>query len=111
MIHSLPLGAASECKVNGEHKVGEGPAVRPLLTQAELRAALGGISERKFQAMQAEGLIPAPLELGPRCARWTSDDLAEIVRRLPRRERQAEPQTLARGRRARIDAMKSGAAA
>lgn len=97
--------------MNGEHKIGEGAAIRPLLTQAELRAALGGISERKFQELQAEGVIPAPLALGPRCPRWTAEDLALIVSRLPRRERQAEPATLSHGRRARIEAMKRGSAA
>ncbi|MBP6252451.1 MAG: hypothetical protein KA387_06825 [Rubrivivax sp.] len=81
----------------------------PLFTDVALRAALGGIGERKFAELRAAGIVPDPLLLGPRCARWTREDYLEILRRLPRRQRQAEPMTLAEGRRRRIEKSKAGA--
>lgn len=93
--------------VNGEHKIGGGAsAPRSLLTEADFRALLGGMSERKFKALRAEGVIPAPLELGPRVPRWTHDDFQSVVSSLPRREKAPEPQSLHDGRRARIERMK-----
>lgn len=83
------------------------PPVR-LLTTVDMRAALGGMGERRFHELRTEGIIPAPLELGPRAPRWTFDDLAATINRLPRRERSPEPETLAQGRRARIESMKAG---
>lgn len=100
--------------MNGEHKTGEGQrsgTLRPLLTEADFRAALGGMSERKFKELRAAGIVSEPLELGPRVPRWTHDDLAETISRLPRRQKAAEPSRLATARRARIDAMKSGSSA
>lgn len=94
--------------VNGEHKTGEAAAPRALLKESDFRALLGGMSERKFKALRAAGVIPAPLELSPRVARWTHDDFAAVVAALPRREPAPEPLTLAQGRRARIDAIKRG---
>lgn len=81
---------------------------QPLYSQSDLCRMLGNISQRKFKELQAKGVIPLALELGPRLPRWTHDDYLCIVATLPRRERAAEPQTLAQARRARIDAMKSG---
>ena len=81
---------------------------QPLLTEKALRAALGGISERKFKDLRAAGVIPDPLELGPRQPRWTPTDFLEILRRLPRRPIRQEPETLAEGRRARIERIKAG---
>ncbi len=78
----------------------------PLLAEADFRARLG-IAERTFKALRAAGIVSAPLELGPRCLRWTEDDYADTVSRLPRRERAAEPQTLAEGRRRRIQKLKT----
>ena len=80
-----------------------------LFTESKLRAALGGMSERKFKELRAAGVIVDPLELGPRTPRWTHDDYLEILRRLPRRPLKQEPTTLADGRRARIERMKAGA--
>jgi predicted DNA-binding transcriptional regulator AlpA len=77
-----------------------------LLTERTFRAALGGMSERKFRALLAAGTIPAPLMLGPRVSRWTAADFAATVARLPRREKAPEPQTLAEGRRAKIARLK-----
>ncbi|MBL8340040.1 MAG: hypothetical protein JNL30_01130 [Rubrivivax sp.] len=82
-----------------------------LLTEADFREALGGMSERKFKALRAKGVIGPPLELGPRTARWTQADVTATIGRLPRRAVAPEPQTLAQGRRARIDALKGVGAA
>lgn len=92
-------------------KVNDAQTSARLLTEADFRAKLGGMSERKFKELRAKGVIRPPLELGPRVARWTEQDFAETVAKLPRRERAPEPQTLAQGRRARIEHIKSGAAA
>ncbi|MCA0241116.1 MAG: hypothetical protein LCI02_09645 [Proteobacteria bacterium] len=64
------------------------------------------MSERKFKALRAAAVIPPPLELGPRVARWTHDDYLKVVEALPRREKAPEPQRLHDGRRARIERMK-----
>lgn len=77
-----------------------------LLTEAAFRSLLGGISERKFKQLRADGIVGAPLGLGPRVARWTLADYQETLARLPRRQVATEPQTLSDARRARIDAMK-----
>ena len=94
--------------MNGEHKVAEGAAPRALLKESDFRQLLGGMSVRKFKALRAAGVIPTPLELSPRVARWTHDDFALVVASLPRREQAHEPPTLAQARRARIEAMKAG---
>lgn len=94
--------------MNGEHKVGGGDATSALLTEKDFRALLGGMSDRKFAALRAAGVIGPPLELGPRISRWTIEDYHAVVAALPRREKVPEPQPLARGRRARIEAMKAG---
>lgn len=79
-----------------------------LLTEKDFRALLGGMSERKFHQLRAEGTVPLPLELGPRALRWTQADFEETVIKLPRKAPAQEPQHLANGRRERIDAMKRG---
>ena len=78
-----------------------------LLTESQFRERLGGMSERKFKQLRAAGIVGAPLELGPRVARWTEADFEATVARLPRREVKAEPTTLAKGRRARIERAKA----
>lgn len=83
-------------------------AADALLNKAEFRRRLGNISERKFDALRAAGIVPAPLELGPRVARWTHKDYLDTVAALPRREKAPEPATLAQGRRERIEALKAG---
>lgn len=97
--------------MNSEHKGGDGSALRPLLTEADFRALLGGMSERKFKELRSLGVVGAPLELGPRAPRWTHSDYLETVARLPRREPKPEPQRLCEGRRQRIEAMKAGGGA
>lgn len=90
--------------MNGEHKAGAGHS--RLLKKSDVCAALQ-ISERKLDALRAQGLVPEPLNLGPRCARWTPEDLAAMVAGLQRRALGPEPVTLAQGRRARIEASKT----
>lgn len=113
--------------MSGEHNTGEGPRaqplspetlfrtsqsapVRPLLTEAGFRQLLGGMSERKFKELRAEGIVGAPLELGPRVARWTYGDFEDTIQRLPRRTFKPEPESLASGRRKHVDLMKAGGA-
>ncbi|MCA9645910.1 MAG: hypothetical protein KC492_34705, partial [Myxococcales bacterium] len=50
-----------------------------LLTATEMRAALGGLGERRFHDLRAAGVVPEPLELGPRAPRWTPEDLATAI--------------------------------
>lgn len=95
--------------MNGEHKAGEGNRPAPLLKESDFRTLLGGMSERKFKQLRAGGIVGAPLELGPRVSRWTHEDYLATVARLPRRERASEPESLATGRRARIERVKRGA--
>ena len=90
------------------HMPNSTPEPAALFTQKALIAALGGMSERKFNSLRAEGIVPDPLELGPRAPRWTHEDYLEILRRLPRRPLRQEPTTLAEGRRERIEKLKSG---
>jgi hypothetical protein len=80
---------------------------RGLLKEIDFRQALGGISERKFKALRAAGLVGTPISLGPRTPRWVWSDVEATVARLPRREPQAEPESLATGRRKRIQAAKA----
>jgi hypothetical protein len=85
----------------------ENSGLLKLYKESEIRAALGGISERKFKEMRAAGIVPAPLELGPRVARWTSADFDLILQRLRRRQKSLEPAMLAEGRRARAERTKA----
>lgn len=86
------------------------PSTPPrLLTAAEVRAALGGMGERRFHELRAEGIVPPPLELGPRALRWTQDDVAQVISRLRRRDRQPEPASLAEARAARRATKTEGA--
>lgn len=79
-----------------------------LLTEKDFRALLGGMGERKFHQLRADGVVPLPLELGPRALRWTQADFEETLAKLPRKAPATEPEHLASTRRARIDAMKNG---
>lgn len=79
-----------------------------LLTEADFRAKLGGMSERKFKQLRADGIVGAPLELGPRVLRWTEDDYLATVARLPRRQAAPEPGQLAFGKlRSKIEKLKT----
>lgn len=91
------------CNVNRSNN---SDSSQPLLTEAAFRALLGGMSERKFKQLRADGIVGAPLLLGPRVSRWTHADYQDTLARLPRRQKAPEPDTLASARRARIEAMK-----
>lgn len=80
----------------------------PLLTKAAFRQLLGGMSERKFDELRAAGIVGAPLELGPRVARWTHADFEETLQRLPRRAKAPEPELLSKGRQKRAEAARAG---
>lgn len=88
---ALPSGGAAPSTV----------AHTALLTERDFRGLLGGMCERKFKALQAAGVVPLPLELGPRVARWTREDFEETIRRLPRRAKRGEPPTLSNARQRR----------
>lgn len=83
------------------------PVPRPLLTELDFRWLLGKVSERKFKELRADHVIPDPLELGPRMPRWTYDDYEAVVATLRRRNAIAEPESLAAGRRERIQRLKA----
>lgn len=81
---------------------------RALLTDKEA-AELYGISVRKFHELRAnEPWMPAPVTLGPRCLRWSRDELLGAISEM-RRQRlpAAEPAQLLKGRKER--AAKAGA--
>lgn len=80
-------------------------APRELLTKESFRRLLN-VSLRKFEELLAAGIVGPPLDLGPRAARWTYADYEATLVSLPRRERQPEPESLAAGRRRRIEALK-----
>ena len=104
-------GNQSPCSTTGSrpatHEYIDHPP--PLLSERAFRAALGGMSERKFQELRVTGVVDPPLMLGPRVSRWTPQDVAATVARLPRREKAPEPETLAQGRRARIERTRGAA--
>jgi hypothetical protein len=79
-----------------------------LIDKASFRARLGNLGERTFDSLLARGIVPPPLELCPRVPRWTEQDVELTVSRLPRREKRQEPETLATGRRKRIEQLKGG---
>jgi hypothetical protein len=82
-----------------------GAAAAPLLRDRDFRVLLG-VGARTFAAMRSAGIVPLPLDLGPRTPRWTYQDYLATVAKLPRRERAPEPATLAQGRRARIERLR-----
>lgn len=88
--------------MNGEHKAGGG--VSPAFVTARQAAALLGISERSLHALRAKGLVPLPLDLGPRSQRWITSELIEHVKANAPRGMQAEPAHLRRGK---IEALKA----
>ena len=73
----------------------------PLLLSVTQAAAAMGVSERQFHLMRAAGIVCAPIELGPRCLRWSRADLAESIATLPRTNPKPEPLQLAKRRAAK----------
>ncbi len=79
--------------MNGEHKTGGG--VAPAFLNGKQTAALLGVSERKLAEMRAQGLLPAPIILGPRSLRFDRDALLAHLRSTAPRGGLAEPAHLA----------------
>ena len=100
-VPAQPSSTASARKIPTGHR----PA---LLTAAQAACEVFGVSERTFHAMRAKGLVPHPIQLGPRLLRWARSDLEAAVAALPRQEPgPAEPAQLARGRIERLKAAAS----
>ena len=77
------------------------------LLNAGQAAQVLGVSERKFHALRAAGLVSEPLCLGPRSLRWArSEMLSHLLQSAPRGGGE-EPARLLR---ARIEKMKTGGA-
>lgn len=82
---SLPASGAATRQVLNVHGVAE----------------LLGKSERGVHELRAAGLLPEPIQLGPRSLRWFRDEvLAHLAEHAPRGGH-AEPAQLARGRAAK----------
>ncbi len=74
----------------------------PAFLNLKQSVALLGVSERTFHQLRKQGLIPPPLELGPRCLRWPRAELIDSAIKLaPRQTTKAEPPQLTRAREAR----------
>lgn len=87
--------------MNVEHKTGGGAA----LLKAADAAAIYNVSERTFHVMRAKGLVPAPVELGPRLLRWHRAELEAAIAAMPR---QQEPAPVPTQLRRKIEAIKTG---
>lgn len=82
-----------------------------LLTAAQAAKALG-VSERTFHKLRKQPWMPAEIVLTSKVVRWSREELVAAHRAMPRRSAaMPEPSTLAAGRRARIERLKSGASA
>lgn len=86
----------------GKPQIGE-----PLYDRAAMRRGLGGMSVRKFAQLIEAGVVPPPLEVGPRSRRWTQQDFEAVVSALPRSQKRPEPAELTAARRAKIEALKA----
>jgi len=79
-----------------------GRRVKILLDEEEAAAAYG-VSRRTFVSLRQQGLIPAPIILGPRLLRWSLTELLAAVETLPRQTTREQPESLLR---AKIDRLK-----
>lgn len=104
---------SQEIDSNPSCQVGQAPEVSPpiyrrLIDKRSLFELLG-IKERKFDEMDAAGLIPPAKFIGPRTRRWVyPDDFDTVLSTLATAKKLLEPPTLAAGRRRRIEAIKAG---
>lgn len=66
-----------------------------------------GVGERTAHKIINEPWMPPPIELRPRVRRWIEEEIdAAVLASAPRRsERKPEPEALARGRVARVEAL------
>lgn len=77
------------------------------MTAEQAAREVYGVSERTFHEMRAKGLVPAPVELGPRLLRWHRAELEAAIAAMPRRTEAAPvPSQLLRGK---IERLKAGA--
>lgn len=73
--------------------------IAPALLTDDQAAAFLGVGSRKFREMQDDGLLPAPIVLGPRHRRWSRVDLDAAIAAMPRQSaKAAEPAQLLRTR-------------
>ena len=101
---NAPLMSSADSGREGNARV-----LRRLMDQAEFERLLL-VSERTFHYMDANGLIPAAMVIGPRSKRWLyPDHFDAVVNALPTAGRGSEPETLAAGRRSRIEKLKAAA--
>jgi len=65
----------------------------PLLDRRRFRALLC-VGEKRFEQLLQEGIVPRPLDLGPRTARWHYADFEQALQRLKRRAAIDQPEHL-----------------
>lgn len=68
-----------------------------LLSEREVATAFG-VSQRKIAELRAAGLLPPPLELGPRLLKWPRFEIEAAIANWPRRTAAAEPAQLLKSR-------------
>lgn len=78
---------------------------RPLWTDKDYAGFLK-IGLRKFADMEAQGLLAAPVMLGPRLKRYVPAEAEAKLLEMPRSLQRDEPEHLATARRAKIERMK-----
>ncbi len=104
--HSASNGATNQAPAapsTTPSTIGVGPT---LLTIGQAARVLG-VSERRFHQLRDEAWMPRPVALSSKVIRWVRAELEAAVVAAPRQSKQAEPVTLAEGRRRRIEAMKA----
>ena len=67
-----------QSRTNSSAHIDERPTPERLLLTAREAAAMLGVSERHFRALDASGRVPTPVRLG-RSVRWSRAELAEWV--------------------------------
>lgn len=69
----------------------------PVFLNLGQASKLLGVSERTFHELRHRGLVPEPIQLGPRALRWLRDELIEHARQAAPRGGMPMPKHLARG--------------
>lgn len=71
----------------------------PLLLDKDALAKMLGVGKRKLHDVLAQEWMPRGIELGPRCIRWSRDEVARALsQRAPRRAAASEPEVLEQAR-------------
>ena len=68
-----------------------------LLNERQVAEAFG-VSCRKVAELRSAGMLPAPIELGPRLLKWPRAEIEAAIANWPRREAAPEPRQLLRAR-------------